>query len=162
MKQWQSWLAAAFIVFTAAACHTAKIPQVAFERSLVPAAPDYSDPNHWAALPTMKDHADLVPSRSSFSNNQQQAQADVFYIHPTTYFDGEAWNADLNDKKVNHLTDSKPVMHQASIFNGSCRVFAPRYRQAHLRAFDDSVYENTGQRALRLAYQDVRTAFQLQ
>jgi hypothetical protein len=43
---------------------------------------DYSKQENWAALPTMKDNADWTPE--GLKNNQDNAQADVFYIHPTT------------------------------------------------------------------------------
>ncbi|OZI06349.1 hypothetical protein BWI93_21340 [Siphonobacter sp. BAB-5385] len=35
-----------------------------------PSAPDYTRPNYWAALPDRKDAADLVPTHSSFTNQQ--------------------------------------------------------------------------------------------
>ena len=46
---------------------------------------------------------------------------------------------------------------QASVFNGCCRVYAPRYRQATLYSFFD--VDGAGQEALALAYEDVVTAF---
>ena len=33
------------------------------------------------------------------------------------------------------LSIAWPVRHQAAVFNGAGRVFAPRYRQAHIRVF---------------------------
>jgi hypothetical protein len=46
---------------------------------------------------------------------------------------------------------------QTSVFNGCCRIYAPRYRQATLAAFfDDS---QSGPKALALAYEDVLAAF---
>jgi hypothetical protein len=47
---------------------------------------------------------------------------------------------------------------QASIFNQAGRLYAPRYRQAHLRSF---FQPNTteGNKALALAYKDIKSAF---
>ena len=87
------------------------------------------------------------------SGEKRDSLADVFFIHPTTFIGpgdhtsfldpssmdwgrivaemvAAPWNADLDDSVLNRRTDQQPVLYQASVFNGSCRVFAPRYRQA--------------------------------
>ncbi|MDX2223676.1 MAG: DUF3089 domain-containing protein [Rhodospirillaceae bacterium] len=124
-----------------------------------PPAPNYADPANWAALPGAQnaDAADLVPQGESVGDRQDEAIADVFYIHPTTYRGRENWNQDLGLKAVNHFTDASVIARQATAFNGCCRVYAPRYRQAAtaaLYATDDS-----GDKARALGYEDVRTAF---
>lgn len=119
-------------------------------------APNYSNPDHWAALPTKKDFADGVPD-PSLSDNQSSAEIDVFFVHPTSYLRGKAWNADVNDESINTKTDEGAIKHQASVFNGSGKVYAPRYRQAVLRAFYKDSPE--GRAAIELAYQDVLSAF---
>jgi len=126
-----------------------------------PAAPDYSDPFYWSALPDKKDFADHIPSKSPvvLIDGQQDAQVDVFYIHPTTFFSRDQWNADLKDKKVNTSTDERAVKNQASVFNGSCRVFAPRYRQVSYNAYF-SLNDPDALKAFELAYEDIKTAFQ--
>ena len=68
-------------------------------------------------------------------------------------------NADINDSALNHKTDITTILYQATVFNGSCRVFAPRYRQAHLRAYFQQKSEEST-KAFDLAYEDLRTAFQ--
>jgi hypothetical protein len=84
---------------------------------------------------------------------------DVFFLHPTTYTDKAktSWNADINDSRLNAKTDYSTILYQASAFN-EYRVFAPRYRQAHLRSYysPDKAAEN----AFDVAYQDVKTAFE--
>ena len=40
----------------------------------------------------------------------------------------------LNDQSLNAKTDYSTILYQASAFN-EYRVFAPRYRQAHLRSY---------------------------
>ncbi|MFN5223165.1 MAG: hypothetical protein ACK5DJ_03180, partial [Bacteroidota bacterium] len=50
-----------------------------------PPVPDYANADHWAALPTKKDLADGVPSQSGGFNNQEKADFDIFFIHPTSY-----------------------------------------------------------------------------
>ena len=99
-----------------------------------PSPPDYTRSDHWASLPDKADNADLVPVET-LTNGQQEAEVDVFFIHPTSYSKGELWNADVNDAKVNKKTDVGTMKYQASVFNGSCRIYAPRYRQAMIKAF---------------------------
>lgn len=123
-----------------------------------PPAPDYAAPAMWAAHPDHADNADLVPANTDAENRQALAKVDVFYIHPTTNYRGNGWNAALDDPNINQITDQGTIKHQASAFNGCCRIFAPRYRQATLAAFMAEAGEN-GRLALALAYQDVRAAF---
>jgi len=119
-------------------------------------APDYGLAENWAALPSMKDSADAVPRNSDLIDGQDSALADVFFVHPTTFYSLWNLNADIDNKRVNAFTDRTAIRFQASVYNGSCRVYAPRYRQASLFAFLD---KDNKQKALDLAYQDVKAAF---
>lgn len=121
-----------------------------------PAPPDYSGESSWAALPWREDTADLLPKGRAVSEGP--GTADVFYVHPTIYEEGAAWNASLDSAALNQAVEEWPVRHQASIFNGAGRVFAPRYRQAHIRVF--AVKDSLSLAALELAYSDIRSAFQ--
>lgn len=119
---------------------------------------NYGDVKSWAALPWKQDDADKVPVEE-LENRQDTAKVDVFFIHPTSYLMGFGWNADINNTVVNERTDIGSIKNQASVFNGSCRVFAPRYRQAVLRSFYPK-NEKRGNEALDFAYQDVKAAFE--
>lgn len=135
-------------------------PKQAFAASDVTAAPDYSQDRFWAALPWINDAADMTPD--GLINQQGNAKADVFFLHPTTYVgkSGEKlWNGPVRDAKVNERTQEGTIQYQASIFNGVARVFAPYYRQAHLHAYftEDTL---SAKRAFDLAYGDIRQAFQ--
>lgn len=133
-----------------------------FSKSNMPETPDYKLIESWAAHPDKEDKADEVPLKSDVENKQEIARADVFFIHPTIYTyeptNEYTWNADVNDVELNKKVDNSTILNQASVFNGSCRVFAPRYRQAHYSAFTTTVPENKKQ-ALDLAYEDVKSAF---
>ena len=131
-------------------------PNHAFTEASPPTAPDYTNRDHWAALPDREDWADRVPV-GDFSDAQETARVDVFFLHPTTYVSSASWNQSLNDASTNQTTDEFVMQGQASVFNGCCRIYAPRYRQATLYSFfDDSA---SGTQALALAYQDVVAAF---
>jgi hypothetical protein len=131
-----------------------------FNEKNIPPAPDYSINKYWAALPHMKDAADTVPV--GLKDMQSTAPADVFFIHPTTFIyepDGAYhWNADVDDEKLNQRTDHTTIRYQATVFNGSCRVYAPRYRQGHISVYY-TLDRNAAKKALALAYADVESAF---
>ena len=133
-------------------------PSREFARYPTPSAPDYAQPDNWAALPTRRDSADAVPSRTSLRDQQASASVDVFFVHPTTYYRRGSWNADVADTRVNLFTDRSTIRKQASVFNNVGRIYAPRYRQATLFSFFDEEGEN-GKEALELAYSDVKAAF---
>lgn len=128
-----------------------------------PTAPDYAQESSWAALPTRRDSADAVPRNTPFKNQQATAAADVFFVHPTTYYWRKQWNASLSNDRVNQFTDDDVIRNQASAFNAAARVYAPRYRQATLYAFfgdpEQQKASQNGRLALDLAYDDVKSAF---
>jgi hypothetical protein len=124
-------------------------------------APNYSNLDNWAAHPWKNDPSDSIPKplRGGFVYD---SSADVFFIHPTTYLDKDqpfGWNAPVDDIELNNKTDNTTILKQASIFNIAGRVFAPRYRQAHINAYytADTV---TALAALNEAYADVKAAFE--
>lgn len=121
--------------------------------------PDYQQLNYWAAHPGKKDPSDSVPA--PLETEPADSLVDVFFIHPTTFtkkkFRGQR-NAAIDDIDINIKTDYSSILYQASVFNGQCRVFAPRYRQAHLYNFftKDTV---RSKEAFDTAYTDILTAF---
>lgn len=133
-------------------------PGEAFDAALVPPAPDYGSAGAWAALPDVADNADVVPPESGFTDDQGDAQVDVFFIHPTTYYQKDGWNAAFDeDGATRSVLEDAVLRYQASAYNGSARVFAPRYRQATLYSFLGD--EPDTYAALTFAYEDVKRAF---
>lgn len=122
-------------------------------------APDYSQEKYWSALPFRLDNADIIPKGETWVSDSLK-MVDVFYVHPTMYKKNSAktWTADLDDKKLNKKVDQKPIKYQATPFNKTGRVYAPRYRQAHLDVFDGE--SKLRDEALDFAYQDVKKAFE--
>ncbi|MCW3103624.1 MAG: hypothetical protein JWO09_2064 [Bacteroidetes bacterium] len=129
----------------------------AFKAEDQPAAPDYANEKNWAALPFRKDAADLVPAGEEALSDSLKP-ADVFYVYPTLYLRGRSWNANLKNRRLNKLVDKYPVRFQASVFNNTARIYAPRYRQARLSSFTDTT--GNGEQALDFAYEDIKKAFQ--
>ena len=119
---------------------------------------DYTSLKNWAAHPAIKDFSDSVPN--SLQINSGEKTVDVFFIHPTTFTDKKttAFNANLDDAGLNDYTDKSTILYQASAFNANANVFAPRYRQAHIRCFYiDSLI---AQPYFDLAYSDIKKAFE--
>ena len=137
------------------------------------AAPNYGNPAAWALHPRFRRlqawpqgygpmpdpvphplHPAVIPPEES-----NRPLADVFFVHPTTHRGlGEEWNAAWDNEVARAIADSWPLQHQASVFRGCGRVFAPRYRQAHLRVFYQEGAD--ARAALDLAYNDVKHAFE--
>jgi hypothetical protein len=96
------------------------------------------------------------PLRSSY---KKDSTVDVFFLYPTslTAASDTQWNATIDDASINIKTDNSSILYQASVFNEQCRIFSPRYRQAHIKAF--YIDEAASQKYFDTAYEDIRTAF---
>lgn len=134
----------------------AMTPGAPFDLETPPLPPDYARPGNWSALPERNDSADRAPTGTD-AVDQVRASVDVFYVHPTSYV-GSRWNAPTGEPALNEATDRVATGIQASAFNGCCSVYAPRYRQANGTAFTHTSPD--GDRAIALAYVDVRRAFE--
>lgn len=122
-------------------------------------SPDFSQLDYWAAHPWKKDPSDSIPSFLKYE--KRDSLADVFFLHPTTFTkakDAVITNALIDDAYINAKTDYSTILYQASVFNQQSRVFAPRYRQAHIQNFysGDTLKSKA---AFELAYADIKAAF---
>ncbi len=126
-----------------------------FDSQQPPPAPDYADPQSWAALPDRDDWADRVPPGSGAVDRQGEARVDVFFVHPTTYYKSAHFNGPIDDEDTNRITDEGVMAIQASAFNGAARIYAPRYRQIALGGY----FTEDREKGLALAYGDVLRAF---
>jgi len=68
-------------------------------------------------------------------------------------------NADIDDAYLNAKTDYSSILYQASVFNQHARIYAPRFREAHISTYfpKDTL---AAIKAFDLAYEDVKTAFE--
>lgn len=166
MKQSVNFL---YVILFLALVSCAKPPQKfegkeAYQIKAIDGIPNYADLHFWAAHPYKHDPSDSVPEPLR-ANYKADSTVDIFFIHPTSYTAVEksfGWNANIEDAALNGKTDFTSILYQASVFNEAGRVFAPRYRQAHLSAYfpknqSDSI---EAAKAFELAYQDVKAAFE--
>ena len=123
------------ISFLPVAVWAADTPQKA-----LPKAPDYSKKSCWL-------YVEENPVKAT----------DVFYVHPTTYMDtSNGMNASLNNIKTNAGAWSA-FERQATAFQKSCNIYAPRYRQASIKVLTMSEKERA--KYLRVGLKDVVKAF---
>lgn len=117
-------------------------PATPFQVSPRPAGPHYRDPGAWRLWPVKE------PARA----------ADIFYIHSTTYYSAQFWNAPLDDDDYAEETLKIALPNEAGPFSQLGRVFAPNYRQATRAASFTHKYH--GMAARELALEDVSAAFE--
>jgi len=122
--------------------------------------PDYSNLDFWAAHPLKWDPSDSIPK--PFRKEKKDTLIDVFFLHPTIYtgqIKDSNLNAPIDDSYLNAKTDYSAILYQASVFNQHARIYAPRFREAHLSNY----YTKDTAAAIKafdLAYEDVKAAFE--
>ena len=126
---------------------TALDPRTPFQTYRPPPAPDYASPAAWALAPA--DPAHPGPGAP---------EADVFFVHPTTFDGGRDWNGPIADPAARRDLAEVMLPNYAAPFARAGRVFAPRYRQASLYA--QLTLRDDAREARRFAYADVRRAFE--
>tara|TARA_B100000795_G_scaffold269485_1_gene259002 strand:+ start:795 stop:1796 length:1002 start_codon:yes stop_codon:yes gene_type:complete len=128
-----------------------------FQSGKTPEKPDYSLSSSWAVLPSKYTTA----FQEYASKEIDTLQADVFYVYPTLNLEKDdiRWNVPFDDSIQNKKVLEKAVLMQASALAISGKVYAPFYRQAHIRSY--KMYYEGGKEALELAYEDVKKSFEV-
>ena len=132
------------------------VPGETFRAPTPVATNAYAEKAMWIARPDLPGNpAQWLPEGGVAEDADAPVHA-VFFIHPTSYLTRTHWNAPLDDKEANERA-ALFIRGQASVFNKTRNVWAPRYRQAAFGAFltDDA----QAQRALDVAFADVAAAF---
>lgn len=159
LQDMRSFLPCLLLIFLLACSDKYQAYKTQYQFKSAAGRPDYTQLDYWAAHPWKKDPADSIPA--ALQNEKRDSSADVFFLHPTTFTkkkDRQQPNALIDDPMINAKTDYSSILYQASVFNADCRVFAPRYRQAHIWNFyrEDKV---AAEKAFDLAYADLRESF---
>ena len=144
----------AYTFFGADMMRLAMVPSAQFEAEPGLAQNAYADPKMWLARPDMPGNPALWTPAGY--HPAAKPEAAVFFIHPTSYLNRAHWNAPLDDKEANDRA-ALFLRGQASAFNESGAIWAPRYRQATFGAFLTSAA--SANQALDLAYHDIEQAF---
>ena len=117
---------------------------------------DYTDLDNWAV------HPQNTPSQLDFVKTEDNPyDVDIFYIHPTitTSRKDPVWNGNVNNEKYRQATLNTAIKYQCSAWYGLGRTYAPFYRDAHIRSFQEKFKPVGGDDALRSAYEDIKAAF---
>ncbi|MBS0480635.1 MAG: DUF3089 domain-containing protein [Proteobacteria bacterium] len=136
-------------------------PSGGFEPEPALAANAYADPAMWLASPALgeKSPAAWRPdglTEDGLTEDGPVLNVPVFFVHPTSYLNKAHWNAPLDDAPARAIAETM-IRGEASAFNRSTQIWAPRYRQATIGAFVSDKPE--ARQALDLAYRDVAEAF---
>ena len=118
---------------------------------------DYANTSNWAV------HPDNIPEQLNFiSLDESTLAVDVFFVHPTilTSKKDGTWNGDINNPDYREEVLNTTIKYQSSAWYGVGRLFAPFYRDAHIRSFQNKFKPIGGDAALESAYQDVKASFQ--
>lgn len=144
----------AYRIWGAELLRQAMVPGGRFESQAALPADSYARPDMWLARPDRPGNPALWTPEGIKPATKPEAAA--FFVHPTSYLNRAKWNAPLDDKEANDRANLF-LRGQASAFNGTGAVWAPRYRQATFGAFLTTKAD--AQQALDLAYRDVAAAF---
>ena len=130
------------------------VPDENFNKSIVKSELDYNDVNNWAFKSDLHDFNKLIPKNHKIKH-EKRFDVSVFYVHPTSLFDSENWNADTAHFSNNAIIDLC-LENQASVFAGICDLYVPHYREMHIHSYTDTI---NGFKAFDMAYNDVLSAF---
>ena len=160
MIKWKNFcLLSAIFVFSS--CSDKYLPHVSkYKFKSEDKKPDYSNLYYWAAHPLKWDPSDSVPK--PLRKEKRDTLVDVFFLHPTIYttpLKDSNLNADIDDAYLNAKTDYSSILYQASVFNQHARIYAPRFREAHISAYftKDTLASIN---AFATAYADIKAAFE--
>lgn len=160
------YLIAILIMLTLAAAFTYRMFGAQLLRAaLVPAADyaplkpvetnAYASRGMWLARPDIAGNPALwLPP--GFADDGPRGDAAIFFLHPTSYYSRSTWNAPPGNAEADERA-ALFLRGQASAFNASGEIWAPRYRQATFGAFLTD--REDARRALETAYGDVLVAF---
>ena len=127
-----------------------------FSKDNSPLKPDFKSIDSWAVHPNKK-----VDVLADFEQNEPKLEVDIFFIYPTLHSESKdlSWNSDIYKEETRNLVLESSVKYQSSAWFSTGKLYVPYYRQAHLRVFGPEFWNNGGEKAYELAYQDLKQAF---
>ena len=122
-------------------------PRTPYQTYVPPKGPDYAKASSWALNPV----GQIV--------RQIPGPVDIFFIHPTTFKGGRNWNGPIEDRGAARKLERVMLPNYAGPFARVGRVFAPRYRQASLYAYQMALRDDARDARRTYPYDDVLEAF---
>ena len=146
--------ALAYRLFAPELMKLAMVPGSAFHDAPAIEASAYRRADMWIARPDIAGNPSLwTPPGVARSG---RPQAEIFFIHPTSFLQRSRWNAPLDDGE-SQWRARLFVRSEASAFNDIGEIWAPKYRQATFGAFLTN--REDAAKALAFAYRDVAEAW---
>lgn len=150
-RQWIGWigfglvflLAAAVAVWRGDILRAGLDPQVPFQTTEPPAAPDYAQASAWS----------LLEARAPNSG-----EAAVFFVPSTTFEGRTGWNGPISDPVADAYLERVVIPNYAGPFERAGAISVPRYRQASL--YTRLTLRDDARDARAFAYGDVAAAFE--
>ena len=120
-------------------------------------APAFAKNNSSADMKSVTDYSNDV--HWSIKDTKIKHPIDVFFVHPTTYAPpaNGRYTADINDTKLNEITDINAINWMTAAFSDQCNVFAPRYRQVNFEVL--SMPEDKQAHYMSISKSDIKAAF---
>jgi hypothetical protein len=124
---------------------------------------DYGGEAFWLCKPGMTanqcfvhglDATEILPDGSTVletHGGDEGQDVDCFYVYPTVDLGAAGNHTDFSDTSL----ELDPLLSQAARLNGSCRIFAPLYRQVTFSSFGSP----NGPIRSEIAYRDVKAAW---
>ena len=128
-----------------------------FDSHPQPNSPTYLKLQDWLVHPEQNDQPPFL------EKNNGLMKADVFFIVPTLFTDRKNinWNSDIYDEEFTNILMNSSIKYQSTAWLDSGNLYSPHYRQAHFRVFDEYRWENGGEKAYNLAYEDIKRSFEI-
>ena len=126
------------------------------QKDLFGPSPDYSQSDAWYWCGADGNSGPEIVPTGIDKPAVAKRPADCFYIHPSSYY-GDLWNMPLSNTDYQDCTDFY-LSTEASAFNGCCRLYCPKFRQAVVPAMG---HVKEGRVATDLGYSDVKAAFEV-
>lgn len=123
-------------------------PGQPFQTYEKPEAPNYNLAKNWMALPDL-----------ASDPYEHETKGDVFVVLPVLYKGGDHWNLPITQDSQIELLNRVIRPNYVAPYQDAGRLFVPYYRQASL--YTAMTNREDARRALNLAYQDVRKAFEV-
>jgi hypothetical protein len=147
--------ALAYRLFAPQLFRFAMVPSAHFQGGPAIGSAAYRPARMWIARPDIADNPALWTPPGVARAGMPQAL--VFFIHPTSFLQKTRWNAPLGDPE-SQWRARLFVQSEASAFNQTGEIWAPRYRQATFGAFLTDRADAA--KALDFAYRDVAAAWE--
>lgn len=118
---------------------------------------DYANIEAWFAHPG-KEKDTASGDIPGYPDRQSEAQAAVFFIHPTSFFSRKHWNKPVTLETKDGFLEGAVLPNQAPVFTGEFKIYIPKYPQVTFATF--ATKSPRADQALEIAAAELERAFE--